>query len=118
MMLSFSSEFVLTTSREGIKNVLHSFLYVMCHYILVVFMDMSQSAVHYQALCPVTVSCPLYLALLLICSFHRYVCYKLLWYSALFHSSCMLFPVTPIILEPTFEGLLKFKVLLNYYKVP
>jgi hypothetical protein len=30
----------------------------------------------------------------------------------------MLFPVTPIILDPTFEGWLKFKIVQNYYQVP
>jgi len=47
MMLSLLSEFVLTTIKDGIKKIIHSFLYVMCHYILVVFMDKSQSAVQY-----------------------------------------------------------------------
>jgi hypothetical protein len=103
-------EFVMTTIKDGIKKN-PAFLSVS-------YLSLHSSSLYGQ----ITISCPVLghvafyglmpslSCLLLICSFHRHVCYKLLWYSALFHS-CMLFPVTPIMLDPTFEHLLKFKII-------
>jgi len=52
MMLSFISELVLTAictdyNQRWYQKILHSFLYVICHYILVVSVDKSQSSVQY-----------------------------------------------------------------------